>query len=52
MLVSKFLNDVSQTDLEVTTNDEEVNAIPIVDFTCLLYGSVDSMESPVALCNS
>ena len=28
-----FSNEMSQTDLEVTPNDEEVNAIPVVDFT-------------------
>ena len=28
-----FSNDMLQTDLEVTPNDEEVNAIPVVDFT-------------------
>lgn len=32
-LLVTFYNDMSQTDLEVTPNDEEVNAIPIVDFT-------------------
>lgn len=28
-----FSTDLSQTDLEVTPNDEEVNAIPVVDLT-------------------
>ena len=28
-----FYNDMSPTDLEVTPNDEEVNAVPVVDFT-------------------
>lgn len=32
-LSTSFSNDTSQTDLEVATNDEEVNAIPVVDFT-------------------
>ncbi len=27
-----FPNDLSQTDLEITPYDEEVNAIPVVDF--------------------
>ena len=45
-------NDLPQTDLEVAPNDEEVDAIPVVDFTGLLDGCIDSMESAVALCNS
>ena len=41
--------DLLQTDLKVAPNDEEVDAIPIVDFTRFLDGCIDSMESTVAL---
>lgn len=44
-----FSINLPQTDLEVAPNDEEVDAIPIVDFTGFLDGSIDSMESTVAL---
>ena len=44
--------DLPQTDLEITPNDEEVDAIPIINFTGFLDGCIDGMESTVALCNS
>ncbi len=36
-------------DLEVAPNDEEVNALPMVDLTGLLNGGVDSVESAMTL---
>ncbi len=36
-------------DLEVAPNDEEVNALPMVDLTGLLDGGVDSVEGTMTL---
>ncbi len=39
-----------EADLEVTSNDEEINAIPTIDFTGLLDGGVDGVEGSMTLC--
>ena len=36
-------------DLEVAPNDEEADAIPVVDLTGLLDGGVDGVKSAVTL---
>ena len=36
-------------DLEVATNHEEINALPIVDLTRFLYRGVDGVESAMTL---
>ena len=38
-----------RADLEIAPNDEQANCLPIVDFTSLLDGSVDRVESAMTL---
>lgn len=43
------LSPRERADLEVAADDEEVNALPLVDLAGLLDGRVDSVESAMAL---
>ena len=38
-----------KADLEVTSNDEQADCPPLVDFTSLLNGGVDRVESAMTL---
>ena len=44
-----FSIDILPTDLKIAPNDEEVDAIPVADFTRSLDGCINRMESTVAL---
>ena len=37
-------------DLKIAANDEQVNTFPFVDFTGLLDGGINSVESAMTLC--
>lgn len=38
-----------EADLEIASNNEEVNAIPAIDFAGLLDGGIDGVEGAMAL---